>query len=300
MVRYEDNTFHVTAMGFPPAESSETTRAYFGNINFFGGPMKNSVKTSAKLQQLEKENSDAMFVFLSDVWLDKASVMENLGKLFAGYSAMPPTCFVLMGNFLSAPYGSQHAKVLKDHLKQLGEILSEHQELVENSKFILVPGPTDPGYTNIFPRPGLPEFITEDFVKRVPSAVCATNPCRVQFMTQEIVLFREDIVTKMCRNCIYFPESGDIPTHFAKTLVSQGHLTPMPLHTCPVYWDYDRSLFLYPLPDLVVTGDKFDPFNSEQLGCQIINPGSFGKNNFAFKTYVPRTKEVEDSQVPQE
>ena len=41
--RYEDAVFHVTAMGFPPAELAANSRAYFGNINFFGGPHEHSV-----------------------------------------------------------------------------------------------------------------------------------------------------------------------------------------------------------------------------------------------------------------
>ena len=56
----------------------------------------------------------------------------------------------------------------------------------------------------------------------------------------EFFIFREDIVTKMCRNAVYFPETTDIPEHVAKTLTSQGHLAPLPLHTTPVYWDFDR------------------------------------------------------------
>lgn len=236
-------------MGFPPAEPSTTSRAYFGNLNFFGGPHEQCVKNSKKLIQLENENAEAMFVLLSDVWLDRANVMERLNRLFAGYAAMPPTCFVLMGNFLSSPYGSRQAKVLSERLKALGEMIAEYPELVESSRFIFVPGPSDPGFANIFPRPPIPDCVVgDDFRRRVPSATFSTNPCRVQYCTQEIVLFREDIVTKMCRNCIYFPESGDIPTHFAKAIVSQGHLAPLPLHTCPVYWDYDAALTLYPLP----------------------------------------------------
>ncbi len=82
---------------------------------------------------------------------------------------------------------------------------------------------------------------------------------------QEIVIFREDIVTKMCRNCVYFPESGDIPTHFGRTILSQGHLAPLPLHIIPTYWDQDRSMWIYPVPDLVVIGDKFDPFTTNQV-----------------------------------
>ena len=80
-----------------------------------------------------------------------------------------------------------------------------------------------------------------------------------------------------------------------------GHLTPLPLHNCPVHWDFDQSMWLYPLPDLVVIGDKLDHFTSEKFeGCQVVNPGSFGKNDFTFKTYVPKLKLVEDSQVPED
>jgi DNA polymerase epsilon subunit 2 len=58
-------------------------------------------------------------------------------------------------------------------------------------------------------------------------------------------------------------------------------------------------MWLYPLPDLVVVGDKLDHFTTEAInGCVLVNPGSFGKNDFSFKTYVPKSKLVEDSQVP--
>ncbi len=287
-------------MGFPPAEKAETSRAYFGSLNFFGGPSDVCAKKDEKLAKMERENPEAMFVFLSDVWLDRPNVVDALRRLLAGYSAMPPTCFVLMGNFLSSPYGKDHAKVLKDKFKMLGELIAEQSELAESSRFLFVPGPTDPGFPSIFPRPPLPDCLTEDLRKRVPLAKFVSNPCRVQFCTREIVLFREDIVTKMCRNCVYFPEQGDIPSHFARTLACQAHLAPLPLHICPVYWDHDRAMHLYPLPDLVVSGDKFDPFTAEESDCRVINPGCFGKNDFSFKTYVPKTGEVEDCQLPKE
>lgn len=59
-------------------------RAYYGDINFFGGPSATSVKASAKLKQLEEENEDAMFVIVSDVWLDNIEVMEKLNLMFSG------------------------------------------------------------------------------------------------------------------------------------------------------------------------------------------------------------------------
>lgn len=59
-------------------------RSYYGNMNFFGGPSTTSVKASAKLKQLEEENEDAMFVIVSDVWLDNVEVMEKLNLMFSG------------------------------------------------------------------------------------------------------------------------------------------------------------------------------------------------------------------------
>lgn len=60
------------------------TRAYYGNANFFGGPSSTSVKASDKLKQLEQENEDAMFVIISDAWLDDVEVLEKLSLMFSG------------------------------------------------------------------------------------------------------------------------------------------------------------------------------------------------------------------------
>ena len=202
------------------------TRAYFGNINFFGGGGDTSAKASSMLADLEATNSEAMFVFLSDVWLDVAAVTDRLRRLFSGYSSFPPTAFVLCGNFLSSVGERGYSARLKEHLKLLGEMIAEFPQLVSGSQFFFVPGPADPGSPNIFPRPPLPSALTADLARLVPSARFLTNPARVQYCTQEIVIFREDIATKMCRNTLHFPETGDVPGHFAKTITCQV-LTPL-------------------------------------------------------------------------
>ncbi|XP_022081483.1 DNA polymerase epsilon subunit 2-like isoform X2 [Acanthaster planci] len=295
---YEDQVFHITAFGFPPPESAEATRAYFGSVNFFGGPSSTCAKSSAKLLDIEKDNEDAMFVFVSDIWLDQLRVREKLNTLFNGYSEMPPTCFVFCGSFTSKPYGSNHVKTLRESLQSLGDMLAEYPTLLQSSRFIFVPGPQDPGPAAILPRPPIPEVITEEFCRKVPSAIFTTNPCRIQYCTQEIVVFREDIVMKMCRNCIRFPDnSAEIPNHFVKTVVCQSHLCPLPLHASPIYWSYDNAMRLYPLPDLVVFGDKYDPFTISNANCKCTNTGSFSKSGFGFKVYYPQTKEIEDSKI---
>jgi len=297
---YDDEVFHVLALGFPPAESNAITRKYFGNTNFFGGPSETTLKVNEKMLKAESSNTEAMFVFLSDVWLDEVEVQNKLSQLFEGYMEMPPTAFVFCGNFLNnRSSGAAFNNSLKEHLKMLGEMLTENfHSLAVQSKFLFIPGPADPGSANIFPRPPLPSHLTSELRQMLPNAEFLSNPARIQYCTQQIVVFREDVVTKMCRNSIYFPETGDIPSHFAKTITCQGHLAPLPLHTSPVYWDFDRSMYLYPLPDLVVTADKFQPFTAQNLDCKVINPGSFMRQEFSFKTFIPSTQSVEDSQIP--
>ena len=37
---------------------------------------------------------------------------------------------------------------------------------------------------------------------RVPNVKFATNPCRINFFEQEIVIFREDLMSRMLRNLV--------------------------------------------------------------------------------------------------
>jgi DNA polymerase epsilon subunit 2 len=78
--------------------------------------------------------------------------MEKLRVLFAGYADYPPVAFVFMGNFLSSQQGSSHASALKTRFKALGDLIAQFSELSEKSKFIFVPGPSDPASPNILPR----------------------------------------------------------------------------------------------------------------------------------------------------
>ncbi|KAJ8874034.1 hypothetical protein PR048_024874 [Dryococelus australis] len=295
---YEDRIFYIQGLGFPPAESSKSSRAYYGNVNTFGGPSTVSLKTSSKLLKHEQENQDAMIIFLADVWLDQFKVMEKLRQLFMGYSECPPVAFVMMGNFLSCQSGSGQSQLLRKHLHALADLILQFPDLVQKSQFVLVPGPIDPACPNILPRPALPSHIAEEFLSRLPSAVLATNPCRLQYCTQEIIVVRQDLVTKLCRNTIHFPSSGEIADHFAKTILCQAHLTPLPLSVCPLYWAFDTALQLYPLPDVIVVADTFNAFNSSYMGCIVTNPGSFPKSEFSFKVYIPTSRQIEDSQLP--
>ena len=59
-----------------------------------------------------------------------------------------------------------------------------------------------------------------------------------------------------------------------KTLLDQGYLSPFPLATRPVLWDYAGALQLYPLPSTLVLVDlDAPPFVLTYEGCHVVNPG---------------------------
>ncbi|KAF8782731.1 DNA polymerase epsilon subunit 2 like protein [Argiope bruennichi] len=225
---YEDKIFYITAIGFPPPEPADITLSHFPNLCVTPYSSMNSHRLSANLKHAEEANTDAMFVFLSDVWLDQLQVMQKLHILFAGYSLMTPTCLFLLGTFYHFPLWFTKL------FSQLGTMISEFPTLMENSQFIFVPGPNDPGPSHIY------------------------------------------------------------------LVIANGHLLPLPLNVAPVYWEYDHALSLYPLPDVVVCADKYDPYTVTSSNSIFFNPGSLPRSNFSFKVYFPSAKQVEDSEITDE
>lgn len=128
----------------------------------------------------------------------------------------------------------------------------------------------------------------------------ATNPCRLRFYSQEIVLFRHDLVSKMRRHCVVPPteEHGttEITEHLVRTVVDQGHLCPLPPSVQPVHWMYDHVMRLFPLPDVVILADSFESYHWDYEHCTVFNPGPFS-DDFSFVAYRPATREAEFSRV---
>ncbi|KAI4151014.1 MAG: hypothetical protein LQ340_003749 [Diploschistes diacapsis] len=59
-----------------------------------------------------------------------------------------------------------------------------------------------------------------------------------------------------------------------KTILDQGHLSPFPLSSRPVLWDWAGSLQLYPLPSAFFLVDaESPPFAITYEGCHVMNPG---------------------------
>jgi DNA polymerase epsilon subunit 2 len=219
--------------------------------------------------------------------------------------------FVLVGNFVEAPFNygdcgslsqvaqSERARYTSG-LDRLADLIAEFPAIAASSHFILVPGPNDPTFGGfILPQPPLPQTFTAALRKKVAHVTLATNPCRIRFFSQELIVFRDDLYRKARRHCLPAlpPIGSEEPhNHLVKTLVDQAHLSPVPVTVTPVYWAQDHALRLFPLPDMVVVCGGGESWETEYMGCPFLNPGSFSRNR-TFLIHQPAQRHSQFQQM---
>ena len=81
---------------------------------------------------------------------------------------------------------------------------------------MFVPGPRDPGSAEVLPQPPLPAALTAGLRDALPRAVFASNPCRLRYCSQRIIVFRDDLEKRMRRLCL-LPPAGDQPSTVGNT-----------------------------------------------------------------------------------
>jgi len=142
---------------------------------------------------------------LSDCHLDDPFVVRNLERMMEGFSMMdqPPAVVVMCGPFLQRPYGSgrDDRRAFSHHMDTLASLINRHESVVNQTQFVLVPSATDPGSARVLPRPPLPTCLCKPLIEKARTGgarvTLATNPTRLRYHTQEIVVFREDLGNKL-------------------------------------------------------------------------------------------------------
>ena len=219
----EDGVFEARALGHPPAESREDTRAATNYADFFGAG-RLSPASVRDLERAEAASTSDMFVILSDPWLDREATFARLRAVFEGFDALDaiPAMFVLMGDFCSEPFGPAGSHAFAKYRRgfdRLAALLREFPRLRQEARWVFLPGPGDPGANAATPRPAMPRSLLGALPETLPRATFASNPARVRFKSQDLVFFREDLQARMRRNCV-LP-----PSDLEDDAVSYTHLT---------------------------------------------------------------------------
>jgi DNA polymerase epsilon subunit 2 len=101
--------------------------------------------------------------------------------------------------------------MVKAGFKALGAAILDYPLLATHCQFIFVPGPNDPWASTTLPRPAIPDTFTTYIRDKLPKATFTSNPARIQYFNQEIVIFREDLMGRMLRNLVSVKdEAGDM------------------------------------------------------------------------------------------
>ena len=99
-------------------------------------------------------------------------------------------------------YWNSTSNICVDNFEALADLIASYPLLTRTTHFVLVPGPLDVTVNSVLPRrPILSSFVSR-LKSRVPNVHFATNPCRIKFFEQEIVIFREDLMSRMLRNLV--------------------------------------------------------------------------------------------------
>ncbi|KAG5542651.1 hypothetical protein RHGRI_015705 [Rhododendron griersonianum] len=225
----------VKTCGFPPLENRDKSISAFPGIDFFGCGTLTKEET-LRFADMEKRAVNYMFVVISDIWLDNKDTMTRLEEVLHEYEKQDvvPSLFIFMGNFSSLPcnLSSNSFSSLRSQFGELGQIIGACTNLMQQSRFLLIPGPDDPGPSTALPRCALPKYITEEFKKHIPNALFSSNPCRVKFCNQEIVFFRQDLLYRMRRSCLIRPSTEETSDPF-KHVACCYHNTSKPSLSTP-------------------------------------------------------------------
>lgn len=321
----EEPYFKVFGIGHPPCEKRQISQSIHGHIDFLGiGGL--SIKDQKTYKRIEKSLDHIGFIVLSDVWLDELSTIVALKRLFEGYNnafnEFRPLTFILCGNFSSQPIStSRMVKEYEENFNRLADVISEYPLIAEHSTFVFVPGPTDPwtsGINTLLPRGRIPKPFTRTFEARIPRSHFTSNPCRIRYFSQEIVICRDDSMSRILRNSVKVKEDVEqndtedvdvlLKKYLVQTIIDQAHLSPFTMSTRPVIWEFDHSLRLYPIPTSLILADRYDRYELKYEGCRVFNPGSFsfgmvGQDTHNSKprlwsVYRPWNQEVEYSELP--
>ncbi|CCH61141.1 hypothetical protein TBLA_0E00800 [Henningerozyma blattae CBS 6284] len=343
------DTFHVTSMTQPPGEKRLNTLEAIGNLDLLGVHGQSNVnyisrldnELKIRLHYLERELTDNIFVILGgDLFLDELKTFDALKKIFEKLNEDPPIVLILLGSFSQKPifatmnnHRISSSEQYKNNFDTLATLLTQFENLIATTTFIFIPGVNDPwgssvslGSSTTLPQRNIPEEYQSKINRICKKTYWGTNPMRLAYLSQEIIIMRDDLRDRFKRHNIEFPivvekqikeqelsidKSDDdipidkLPSHLkesrkiVKTLLDQGHLSPFLMNIRPIVWDLDFCLNMYPIPSLLILSDSScDKFDVTYNGCKVINSGTFINNRRArYIEYSPSLRRSIEQEI---
>jgi hypothetical protein len=103
-----------------------------------------------------------------------------------------------------------------ENFDALADLIASYPVILRSTHFVFVPGPLDVTVNAVLPKRTLLSSLTGKLKSKIPKVHFATNPARIKFFNQEILVFREDVMSRMLRNtlCVKPNVKGDTLKRF--------------------------------------------------------------------------------------
>jgi DNA polymerase epsilon subunit 2 len=243
--QYDNGVFFVERMGFPMLESKAETLPFLP-------PQKKSLRT--------KSQHPLIIYSMANVGLDRPDKRQALQDLIGQLIEEPnEALLVLFGNFTT------ESLTLPVALDELASIL---EDVPQRHTIAVMPGPNDTP-SACWPLPPMKSYS----LSQLPQVQLVSNPCRLEYGNQQIVLVRKDLIRDHLQSQVLTVSGAkqSLATRVVNTILSQGHIMPQ----APIYWNYDHAMHLYPLPDLLLLGleEGEERLECSKEKCHVVIPG---------------------------
>ncbi|CCH42644.1 DNA polymerase epsilon subunit B [Wickerhamomyces ciferrii] len=301
---HSNGKFYCSSIGHPPGERRTDTLEAIGNLDFLGihANMRIDRELHTRLKLLERELDHKIIILGANCYLDDLKTLDALTKLFTRLSEDEndlPISIIFNGSFTSSP---KHTSEYKNLFDSLASILEKFPVISGRINLVFIPGENDLWQAPLWPKHPIPKLFGNRITRVARSVNWSSNPTRMVYLSQEIVIARDDIGGRFRRNTVLFPQLSkdsdeededeyderrteiekleSLPPKVSearkvvKTVLDQGHLSPFTKNLKPVIWHLDHTLHLSPLPTVLILTDPTSPaFDVTYNGCKCLNPG---------------------------
>jgi DNA polymerase epsilon subunit 2 len=263
----DDGVFYCHKIELPPKESPSETKPLLPPLP--GG--YNILNRGGNDCNTDGRNLPVQIYSMSHLNLDDPdSLKDRLQHMIDGmdyhHNDYKESILVLFGNFKT------DATTLSTALEELGKLV---EEVVPTKYSVLIlPGPNDVAPNACWPIPAFTTRSTPSSLHQLSNVHLCSNPCRLQCSDgSTVLLLRKDLIRESLQHQILLSsQKNEASTNNNKTssqkgqqsapllvervinhMISQGHVSAATTNH-PTYWNYDHSMRLVPLPELMVLG----------------------------------------------
>jgi len=244
--------------------------------------IKDLIQPDIPDQPINKSETEAYAVFLSDLHIGSKYFMEEEFREFVSWLSSPDPVarkirFILIGGDVVdgvGIYPNQDKELvcqtIEEQLKKVEDLIGK---IPKNMKVIIMPGNHDPG-RRALPQPAIPKKYNSNLWE-MENVVMVGNPAVVSLNGVKVMMFHGQSIDDIVKTTPGL--SYDKPTNVMKHLLRARHLSPIYGSQTPIAPEMEDLLVIENIPDIFHVGHVHRAELDMYKGILLVNSGSWQK-----------------------